>query len=229
MRLAISAAAVTLLAPAASAADLPSYDAFAAPAPIAALYDWSGPYAGLQLGWAFGDAEASFSNGAPTLNYDPDGFLFGAHAGYNMQFNTIVAGLEADLEWTGIDGSDGSAAGVTSAGSIDADWQASIRGRIGAAFDRALVYTTGGAAVANLDVDGGPLGGPFSDFSETTWGWTVGAGVEVGLTPNVASRLEYRYTDYGDVDGSVAPAFPGTQESVDFSNHAVRAGLSYGF
>ena len=228
MRLPVSVAVLALVAPAAAAADLPTYDAYATP-PAAAFYDWAGPYLGLQLGWAFGDADASFDNGAPSLNYDMDGVLFGAHAGYNMQFNTIVAGVEGDIEWTGVEGSDGSAAGITSGGSAEMNWQGSIRGRIGAAFDRTLVYTTGGAAVADLDVEGGPLGGPFSDFSETNWGWTIGTGVEVGLGAGMRTRLEYRYTDYGEVEGSVAPAFAATEESVDFSTHALRAGLTYGF
>jgi outer membrane immunogenic protein len=229
LRFPVFAAPLAFLASGASAADLPTYDAYAQPAVTAPLGDWSGPYVGLQLGWAFGDGDASFDNGAPSLNYDMDGFVFGAHAGYNMQFNTLVAGVEGDIEWSGIDGADGSAAGITSAGSAETNWQGSIRGRIGAAFDRALVYTTGGAAIADVDVDGGPLGGPFSDFSETTWGWTVGTGVEVAVGGNLTTRLEYRYTDFGDVEGSVAPAFPATEETVDISNHAIRAGLTYGF
>jgi outer membrane immunogenic protein len=229
-RLLVSAAAAALVATAASAADIPTYDAYGAPPPaVGGAYDWSGFYVGTQLGWAFGKADADFDNGAPSLDYDPDGVVVGGHVGYNYQAGAFVAGAEADIEWADINGSDSSDAGITSTGSVDVNWQGSIRARVGGAFDRALIYGTGGAAFADIDVDGGPAGGPTSEFQETQWGWTAGAGVEYAVMQNLTTRVEYRCTDFGEVEGSLAPTSPGVEESVDLSTQAVRAGLSYKF
>jgi outer membrane immunogenic protein len=228
-RVLVSAAAAALIASTAGAADLPSYEAYGTP-PAPQGVNWSGFYIGSQLGWAWGNGDAEFDNGAPSLNYDPNGFVIGGHAGYNYQWGSLVAGVEGDIEWADVDGgSDSSGAGITSSGSIEMNWDASIRARIGGAFQRALLYTTAGAAIGGFDVDGGPVGASTSSFSSTEWGWTAGAGVEYAIMPNITTRVEYRYTDFGKVEGSVAPAFAGTDESVDFSTQTVRAGLSYKF
>jgi outer membrane immunogenic protein len=226
----VSAAVAALFSGAAVAADLPAYE----PAPIAAaapvLYDWSGFYVGLQAGWAWGDADADFDNGAPSLSYDPDGFVGGGHAGFNFQFNSFVVGVEGDIEWTGIDGDDSSAVGLTSEGDIDVNWQASLRARGGLAIDRALVYATGGAAFADVDIGGGPLGsGPCCGYSDSEWGWTAGAGADFAVTNMLIVGVEYRYTDFGTFEGGLPPTFPGVVESVDLQTHAIRgrAGLKF--
>ena len=118
----ISAAAAALIASTAGAADLPSYEAYGTP-PAPQGVNWSGFYIGSQLGWAWGNGDADFDNGAPSLNYDPNGFVIGGHAGYNYQWGSLVGGVEGDIEWADADGgSDSSGAGVTSAGSIEMNW-----------------------------------------------------------------------------------------------------------
>ena len=61
---------------------------------------------------------------------------------------------------------------------------ASFRGRAGFAVDRALFYVTGGVAVAQVG-------------ATTRWGWTVGGGVELAVSPKWTVGGEYRYTDFG--------------------------------
>jgi outer membrane immunogenic protein len=192
-------------------------------------YDWTGFYVGAQTGWLFGDADASFDNDAPSLSYDPDGFVIGGHAGYNRQFGRFVAGLEADAEWSDADGSDSSLAGFSSEGAIDLRWQGSVRARFGAAFDRLLVYATAGGAYADAKIDGGPAGGPSGSFDDGAWGWTVGAGAEAALTARLLARLEYRYSDFADFEGHPSPGFPGVEESVDLDTHVIHAGISWKF
>ena len=229
-RFLVSAALAALATTAASAADIPIYDAYATPpAEMSSGYDWSGFYVGTQLGWAWGSADADFNNGAPSLEYDPDGFLIGGHAGYNYQMGALVTGVEADLEWADLNGSDSSTAGLTSKGEVEVNVQGSIRARLGAGIDRALLYTTAGVAYAGVDVEGGPVDGSKNSFSETQWGWTAGGGAEYAIMQNLTTRLEYRYTDLGEVEGSLDPSFPGTDESVDLSTQSLRAGVSYKF
>ncbi|TIW33926.1 MAG: hypothetical protein E5V72_31840, partial [Mesorhizobium sp.] len=61
-----------LLAAPAFAADAVVYEPTA---PVAVAYDWSGFYVGLQGGYLWGQAEHSYSNGAPSDDSDPDGFI----------------------------------------------------------------------------------------------------------------------------------------------------------
>ena len=186
-------------------------------------FSWSGLYMGVQLGYAGGNTEAiSGPSGGfnQTYDYRSEGWLGGAHVGYNIQRGNLVYGLEADLEKSGQQGS-----GVGSLGfphSTDIAWQGSLRGRLGLAFDRTLVYGTAGWAFGDVQIDKG-----FASYSDVRNGWTAGAGVEHMLTQSLSARIEYRYTDFGRADfGNTAI------NSIDRSNvdqHAVRAGLSLKF
>ena len=64
----------------------------------------------------------------------------GGQIGYNFQRGNIVFGLETDLEGSGIRWQRASV-GLTSSAVTGS---ARVRGRVGYAFDRALVYATGG-------------------------------------------------------------------------------------
>ena len=68
--------------------------------------------------------------------------------------------------------------------SLSNDWQASIRGRLGWAFDRFQIYATGGVAWANFTLDAELVGIPVISSSKTLTGWTVGGGFEYAFTPN---------------------------------------------
>ncbi len=65
------------------------------PAPVAPSYDWSGPYAGAQLGWAWADASPGIDGG--------DNWAGGLHGGYRWDFGQWVAGGELEYNWTEID------------------------------------------------------------------------------------------------------------------------------
>ena len=73
-------------------------------------------------------------------------------------------------------------------------WFATVRGRLGYAFDRFLPYVTAGLAVGdiNASIPGFP-GGTASNA-----GWTIGAGVEVGIVSNVSLKAEYLFVDLSD-------------------------------
>lgn len=204
-----ASAALLVIGSAANAADV-IYDVPPAPtAPIApVVYDWTGFYVGLQAGygWTKVDLPAGFGE------EDFDGFTLGAHVGANWQSGAWVFGIEGDINYNWNEN--------TYLGAIDVgtDWSGSVRGRVGYAIDRTLIYGTGGFAITNGYVDGAGL-----DESETLTGWTLGAGVEYAFAENWTGRLEYRYSDYGSDDFGLGLG------DFDVTEHAVRVGVSYKF
>lgn len=184
-------------------------------APVAVethLFSWDGAYAGIAAGYGWGNGD--FSAGGASIDEDFDGAIAGGFVGYNWQMsNGFVMGIEGDVDYNwnkednilGIDGVD---AGTK--------WAGSVRGRVGYAFDRALVYAAGGWTATRAFLDT-----PVGDDDETFHGWTVGAGVDFAVTDNVFLRGEYRYNDFGDKD------FDGV--NVDIDQHVVKAGIAVKF
>lgn len=144
--------------------------------------DWSGIYVGAFGGYNFG----TFDAGAPVGDIDADGAIAGGFAGINLQNGAFVYGIEGDVGYSWVDGTDAGTGAVA-----DQRWFSSLRARIGYDFNPFMLYATGGAAATNVEVTQGGV----SD-SNTHFGWTVGAGADVAFTENVFGRLEYRYTDY---------------------------------
>ena len=128
---------------------------------------------------------------------DGDGFVGGGQIGYNYQIGSFVVGVEADLQWADLGGSDGAASvppAYTAVGFIPAgaaggiDWFGTVRARVGVAFDRALIYATGGFAYGGADDDNDAFGLVNDDDVRT--GWTLGAGVEYAFTNNLTLGVE---------------------------------------
>jgi len=216
-RIAIAGVGLCMAAAPALAADLPqeTYSAPIQPAPVQ-VYDWTGIYLGLHAGWLGGDVDPDFTG---TDGADGSAFTGGFHAGANyMVTPQFLVGIEGDVDGTSFDQDGTFQPGV--AGNANINWTSSIRGRAGFAFDRFLAYGTGGVAFADVDV----TSGAFKE-SNTHTGWTVGAGLEGMITPNVTARLEYMYADYGSQDYT----FGGTTTDIDVTSNVVRAGISYKF
>jgi outer membrane immunogenic protein len=172
---------------------------------------WSGPYAGVSLGYAFaGETEdETFDN-----SVDTDGFLLGGFAGYNYQVGNIVAGAEADI---GYSWEDGSNAGLTSESGVEG----SLRARLGYVISPSvLLYATAGGAAKDLEVSAAG-----DSDSNTMIGWTAGGGADVMVTERVFGRVEYRYTDFGSDTFDLG----GTSAEVSDKNHRVSVGLGMKF
>lgn len=211
-------AVVALLSTSAMAADL-IIDEPAAVIPTSA-FDWSGFYVGAHAGWASG----------PVLAYPIDasdettatGWLLGVQAGANAQFDTFVLGVEGDVAWTNITNEDEVLPAGAPFGLTDVNWLASLRGRVGVAFDQVLLYATAGVAGAgitfnDLDAIEGSLDG-------THFGWTAGIGAEVAVTETVSAKVEYLYYDFGAVTYDL-----GDPDNVSFNLHTIKAGLNFHF
>ncbi|HEY0293551.1 MAG TPA: outer membrane protein [Hansschlegelia sp.] len=202
---------------AASAADLPAYE----PAPAAPVpsFSWTGAYAGVQAGYDWFDADNKVNGFSPQSK--PDGFTVGGYVGYNQQLNgsPLVLGIETDINYSGADSSRGFGAGSSVRNKID--FTGAVRGRIGYAFDRFLIYGAGGLAYADHDVKA--RGGGSDDTIAV--GWTIGGGVEAALGDNVSARVEYRYSDFGTDSFSVA----GSRVKSDVTDNRVLLGVGYKF
>ena len=117
--------------------------------------------------------------------------------------------------------------------SVQQNWLASLNGRLGIAYDRALFYAIGGAAwgQGSVTVTPGILLFPPSlpPVSRTAnlSGWDVGAGVEYAFDPRWVGRLEYRYYNFGSFNASNVGAY--LPLHVQTSVNTVRAGFAYLF
>ena len=178
-----------------------------------AAYNWTGHYLGIQGGW---ETNAATSPGG--FSATESGGLAGVYGGFNVQRGNWVWGLDTSINWDGAKGGDPNVAG-DSAGPT---WKGLIRGRLGVAFDRMLVYGTAGGAVMGYTAKVSGVG----SGSATPWGWTAGAGAEWALHSNWTVRVDWAYQDYGTftLGGS---AFGGTQ--VHVTTNTFTAGLAMKF
>jgi outer membrane immunogenic protein len=202
--LALSVATIAVVSGAANAADLPRGPApYYSPAPANNVYNWSGPYAGLNLGYDWGKV----TNSAVA----PNGLAGGMQAGYNWQSGQFVFGAETDLQITGADD-------TFAPYKFSNPWFGTLRGRAGVAVNNILFYGTLGLAY-------GDLKGEISGLSEdkTLVGWAGGAGMEVGMTPNWSAKVEYLYMDLTNRAYSI------TGVSNGYQTNMLRFGINYHF
>jgi len=204
------------IAGAANAADLPaSPSAPYSRDTVNPVIDWSGFYVGAMGGYANENTSDPFGL---------KGGFGGATVGYNWQFDAIVAGIEADGAFADINNS-ATVGGVTAGANVDA--LATVRGRVGVAFDRALFYGTGGLALASTKLSASALGVDISD-SQTLTGWTAGAGVEWMFMPHWSIKAEYLYRSFGGATFFAAQLPPGIQTGTLNVNSGL-LGVNYHF
>jgi outer membrane immunogenic protein len=199
----------------ASAADLAARPYTKAPPMVqAAVYDWTGFYIGGNAGWGNSHNSWNFlplgggSVGEGSNN--ADGGFAGGQIGYRWQAGTWVFGVEAQGDWADFRGSNISTIfPETNRSKLDAFGL--FTGQIGYAWNNVLAYVKGGAAVVDNRYDILGLGGGLlaSSSSQTNWGATVGAGIEVGFAPNWTVGVEYdhiflqdRTVDFTNLDGT---------------------------
>lgn len=194
----------------AMAADIPARSAPIPVGPVPMMVSWSGLYAGVNAGFISHQARftgalpAAFNNNYawPSTKTTATGGIFGAQLGYNFQSGQLVYGVEADINFVAAN----STAIVQPGGyawrqraSLDALGTARVR--LGYAFDRALIYATGGLAIANVRdaIQAGPPLPAYNWSRGSSWkvGYVVGAGIEYALTNRWSAKLEGLYYDLG--------------------------------
>ena len=255
---------------AAVAADLPSRRAppvYIPPAPP--TFSWTGPYVGVNAGYAFnGDHTFTTSGNTPgqiadiatglrptSIRDRSNGFTGGAQIGYNYEFSGgsflgsgIVVGVEADAAYVG----PGSNSTYTSGAFVSrfasrTDYVGTVRGRLGYAFDRVLVFGTGGFAYGNVrDNETFANAAGVNTFAGSRnamrTGYAYGGGVEYAIPTSsflnvfnssaVTLKAEFIHYDLGTsavlVGGVVNPANSFTSQ-IRTQGNLARAGINYKF
>ena len=213
---------------AAMAADMP------VKAPVVAQpFSWSGCYVGGNVGGAWADIDQSVS--FPGVIVIPSSgrsssVIAGAQAGCNWQFTpSWVFGVEGDFNWLNLKRSHEFSTAVSGEDTVGSQttklrWLTTVRGRLGYAWDRSMLYVTGGLAGGDVKSSlsvarGGVFAGSTSD---TRWGWTLGAGYEYAFTRTISGKLEYLHFDLGNVTVASSPWDANAKVSGDL----VRVGIN---
>jgi outer membrane immunogenic protein len=274
---------------AAIAADIPVKAPITRPV-MAPAFSWSGCYVGANAGWIQGrstiDTSPSgsylttagvlappnpagtglllgdFTSAQHSYSQNGSGAEVGAQVGCNVQFSSIVLGVEGDINWSSLKTSvNATFAPFPSANpaftisqanesiSTRMDWFSTIRARGGIAFDRWLVFATGGLAIGQFDSSTNVTYGAngtspvFANASHvgsssvTRFGLAVGGGLEYAFSGNWSAKAEYLYLDFGSWSyasplvapaGSVGAGYTWST-TVSQREHIVRLGINYRF
>jgi outer membrane immunogenic protein len=200
--LAAAAIAVGAAAPA-LAADLPARAPAPytkAPAIVQAAYDWSGFYVGINGGGATSNIDWNLDGVGDEGSHHATGGTVGGQVGYRWQMASWVFGLEAQGNWADFKGSNISLVDGVSTNQTKIDAFGLFTGQIGYAWDRALVYVKGGAAVTDNKYTSITPGVGFDTANESRWGATVGVGFEYAFAPSWSLGFEYDHLFMGNND-----------------------------
>jgi len=218
---------------------------------------WDKPYAGFAVGYSYGKANptvhtrgAAYFNATDIAQLDPlgsrdletgniSGTLFG---GINHQIGNIVLGLEADFTLSHFD--EKYDTGDTPYDSLPgrnfrlqsrvrSDWMASIRPRLGYAFDKSQVYISAGPALSQFKYafkfnDGFPDSTEINK-SVVKLGWTAGVGYEHDLSNGWGLKVDYLHYSFKDIvdSDSSLNAHPkdGFKHDLDYQADTFRFGV----
>jgi outer membrane immunogenic protein len=174
----------------------------AQPYPITPVTDWSGPYAGVHIGGAWGamttaDVTGIYLGTPGTFDNSFAGVFGGAQLGYNFQFGTIVVGPEVEFGGIDISHRELNVPGLI-ADSVDGGFYADVTGRIGVSIGCGLLYTKGGFIYLSGSESHSDAGPPAATATKNGLdGWTLGGGYEYRITPSFSVKAEYVHSDFG--------------------------------
>lgn len=222
------------------------------------VYDWGGFYGGFNLGYGMGTIKSHLPAidpipGASVGISDPtsttiNGPFAGVQLGYNFQRGPWVAGIEGDVQYGNVSGPASTQSFSALAGNVSQVYIqqnpdtltmfATLRGRLGYAFDRFLPYVTGGVAVGMMHANGNFNASinPPPDFlaiskpgDQYVPGWALGGGFEYGLSGGWSVKAEYLHLGFREKhaadDTPGLGDFPRTKTTLDL----VRGGVNYRF
>ena len=220
----------------------------APPAMMGGTYDWSGFYVGLNGGggatgncWDFlsdsvpSHTDNRYGAAMPDGCHNGTGGTFGGQLGYRWQAANWVFGVEGQGNWANISGSTHSLHNFAYVKNSSIDSFGLITGQVGYAMNNVLLYVKGGAAVVDDKVGfngaDDKTGQPDrASTSQTRWGGTVGAGLEVGLGGNWSVGAEYNHIFLSQRDVPIVSELRGTNVRVreDVDVGLVRLNYNFG-
>ena len=199
-----------------------------------APWSWTGVYAGVQTGYALGDIDTT----AP-LNFLPtdfNGWLGGGRIGANYQFaGRWVVGVELDWSAADINTRQDRVDGVDF---FRLNSLGTLRARLGYAWDRYLVYATGGVARGEMSIRDREFGpahlainpnGLQAQDRQTLTGYAVGGGIETAVLNNFTINVDYLAVGLGKETFTFAfPAPIGTSTGdVGWHGQTLRVGFNW--
>lgn len=198
---------------AASAADMPARITKAPVVAPAPYYNWTGLYSATGLGGAWNDIHGTLVATSDPISTSGTKFNYASMIGAQYQWGHWVLGVEAaynkllnkDYDQTFSPSADclglSNTPNRTCTSRLDNIW--TIGPRVGYAWDRLMVYGTGGYANGKvyakvLQTSNGFL---FTDTAQNQGGWFAGVGAEYFVTKfwmsDVILGLEYQHIDLG--------------------------------
>jgi outer membrane immunogenic protein len=222
-------AALALAATVAQAADLPSRYSPAPAFGAMPVFTWTGFYVGANVGYGWNTGTSRYYD--PAFGYvgssKKGGFVGGGQVGYNYQFGMFLVGVETDLQYAAVGNKGASYGNVYYTGNSDGFF-GTVRARLGVAFDRALVYGTGGFAYGDIGGNRSydPVLGYHRDNS-TNGGWTLGGGMEYAVSNNISAKVEGLYVNIDTKSNYTLGDRYDDRRDTEFG--VLRAGLNYKF
>jgi outer membrane immunogenic protein len=229
--------AVLGFASSASAADM-AVKARPAPPPVVPIYDWTGFYIGANGGWGSSHNCWDFVTAGGVVVADAcrdaTGGIIGGQIGYRWQTGQFVFGLEGQGDWADLSASRVSLINPAFSTRSRVDGIGLFTGQIGLAWNQALFYLKGGAAVTGNRYDIFTTGGGLTVASAdaTRWGAALGVGFEYGFTPNWSIGVEYDHLFMGHANNSfsvVNPIVAGALNRINQDVDMVTLRLNYRF
>ena len=189
------------------------------------------------------------------LNVQNNGFVGGGTFGNNWKIRQTVLGLEADLDYESISGSNADTSSATNfitSVNKKINWVGTLRGRIGRITpNNMMIYLTAGPAFGNTQITfaqrvvAGPKELPYSMMNscssglvcasatsrKTKLGWTAGGGLEYPVSKRATFKAEYLYVTLGNVtmdipgDGLLQPL--NYKVNTIFNTNIFRLGVNY--
>jgi outer membrane immunogenic protein len=212
--------------------------------PVYVANTWAGFYVGINGGYGVEANSKNITYTAPVTGFvgtsdgfDTRGGFGGGQIGYNWQSGHLVFGIEADIQGSGLKdqfnvtvASNGGPLGVNARQELD--FFGTVRGRLGFAFDRTLIYATGGLAYGGVNdhillANGGATALLSKDVTET--GFAIGGGLERYFSSAWSGKFEYQFIDLGreHLSGTSTNGVFLKSSGIDETFHTFRIGLNY--
>ena len=203
-----------------------------------------------------GGSVRNYAYGNGTTRFS--GALVGGQIGYNyISSSKILLGGEFDFDWSNIANTGNSTSTIFLYGAGDGysttngsskygpTWLSTVRGRMGYSYGPVLPYVTAGFAFGEvLDQASSSIAQNSSYFrqaslandrySQIKTGYTVGAGLEYTILPNISVKTEYLYNNIGSPSGNkIQFGYPYSINTIASANigslsiHQVRFGINY--
>jgi|SaaInlV_200m_DNA_5_1039737.scaffolds.fasta_scaffold15096_1 outer membrane immunogenic protein len=193
---------------------------------------FDGLYIGAAVNKSESDGTHVYSNGAPSGDSSPDGTFAGLFVGFERNVNNFRLGVEFNYAQPNIDGRFNDTNGITSEGIAQLDEEYSLSILVGYPIKQHEItpYFKAGASIAEVNIEGGPANGAAGNgYSATYEGWHAALGLEKSINDNLSALIEYKYTDYGEESGTLAPQFPGVSMPVELEIQTFTLGVKYVF